>query len=145
MLVSRFGEPIICDFGISRIISASQSFGETSGHRVKGSVRWMARELLADPQSVHSKESDVWAFGMTIYVRAADELLRFLINDHTSLVGTPRRSNSISRYKARCTSHVYYIARLHSGAPEGIYGLACLLAKTLEHLLRLVEPLPSAA
>ncbi|KAL5492783.1 hypothetical protein ACEPAI_4231 [Sanghuangporus weigelae] len=67
VLVSRFGEPCICDFGISRMIAASQSFGETSAHRVKGTVRWMARELLEDPQAVHSKESDIWAFGMTIY------------------------------------------------------------------------------
>ncbi|KAL5513537.1 hypothetical protein ACEPAH_3936 [Sanghuangporus vaninii] len=67
VLVSRFGEPCICDFGISRIIAASQSFGETSAHRVRGTVRWMARELLEDPQAVHSKESDIWAFGMTIY------------------------------------------------------------------------------
>lgn len=42
---------------------------------VKGSARWMAVELL-DPTANetvdignHTKQSDVWAYGMVIYVR----------------------------------------------------------------------------
>ena len=37
-----------------------------------GSARWMSPELLippADQDGLHTKESDVWAFGMTAYVR----------------------------------------------------------------------------
>lgn len=70
-MVSRSGAPRICDFGISRMIAASQSFGETSTQTgIRGSVRWMAPELLAissGPQAEHTMESDIWAFGMTVY------------------------------------------------------------------------------
>ena len=38
----------------------------------KGSTRWMAKELLhieeGVPPKAHSKESDVWAYGMVLYV-----------------------------------------------------------------------------
>ena len=54
------------------MLTASQSLGETSAHTgVRGSVRWMAPELLVinpDAQAEHSMASDIWAFGMTIYV-----------------------------------------------------------------------------
>ncbi|KAH8110557.1 kinase-like protein, partial [Phellopilus nigrolimitatus] len=69
VLVNRFGTPLICDFGISRTLSATQSLGSTSG--VKESVRWMAPEILDITSSgqtdYHTKSSDVWAFGMTVY------------------------------------------------------------------------------
>ncbi|KAL5496064.1 hypothetical protein ACEPAH_3157 [Sanghuangporus vaninii] len=56
---------IICDFGSSRIIEASLELGRPSS-RDKGTVRWLAYELVAGSDT-HSKETDVWAFGMTIY------------------------------------------------------------------------------
>ena len=69
VLVTRSGVARICDFGISRMIAASQPFGETNTNTgIRGSVRWMSPELLFDGQAEHSMESDVWAFGMTIYV-----------------------------------------------------------------------------
>ena len=52
------------------MLTKTQTFNTTTvtGDR-RGSTRWMAPELLDmdDPQ-LHSKESDVWAFGMTLYV-----------------------------------------------------------------------------
>jgi serine/threonine protein kinase len=47
----------------------------TGTMELKGNVRYMAPELFK-PQAAdmkhkfHTKESDVWAFGMVIYVRA---------------------------------------------------------------------------
>ncbi|KAI5117234.1 hypothetical protein M0805_009271 [Coniferiporia weirii] len=72
ILISPSGEPRICDFGISRILAASGSFslGTTTGS-IGGTVRFMSIELLApaDQQpDTYSKASDVWAFGMTVFV-----------------------------------------------------------------------------
>lgn len=71
ILVDKSGCPLISDFGISRIVNASQSYGVTTqSSGTKGTIRWMAIELfdlLANTQN-HTVESDVWAFGMTIYV-----------------------------------------------------------------------------
>jgi len=49
----------------------SQSIKSTS--ELRGSVRWMAKELLdvketGAPPRVATKESDIWSFGMTIVV-----------------------------------------------------------------------------
>ena len=77
--MSDRGEPLICDFGISSVMSASISFGSVSseGRQARGSMRWMAVELF-DIGGPHSEKTDVWAFGMTTYVRLCitpDDLL----------------------------------------------------------------------
>lgn len=71
--MSEHGEPLICDFGISRMLDSSQSNFVSTTHngQLRGSMRWMARELLrpdGDEEPKHSKETDVWAYGMTLYV-----------------------------------------------------------------------------
>lgn len=74
ILISRTGEPQICDFGISRMLSPSQQYQtiwqtvSTAGFR--GTIRYLSIEFVSDPKllGVHTKESDVWAFGMTAYV-----------------------------------------------------------------------------
>lgn len=59
---------MLSDFGISHMLSSTTAFMGTTGG-LKGSVRWMAYEQLTGAaESVFSKEADVWAFGMTIYV-----------------------------------------------------------------------------
>ena len=73
VVVSGAGIPLIMDFGISHLISSTQTV-ETATAAGKGSLRWQARELLADDGFQqdgavhHSKESDIWAFGMTCLV-----------------------------------------------------------------------------
>lgn len=63
------------DFGISHILISTTTV-ETATAANKGSLRWQARELLLDELSSgsegaahHTKESDIWAFGMTCLVR----------------------------------------------------------------------------
>lgn len=75
VLVSAHGIPLICGFGLSRIIDDFQaSDGQTSSSEsdaISGTLRWMSPELLLPPagDSVsHTKESDVWAFGMVVCV-----------------------------------------------------------------------------
>ena len=69
---------MITDFGISRIVVNSMTIaGPTS---VKGNARWMAPELLGicsvestSVHEAHTKATDVWAFGMVVYVRIDED------------------------------------------------------------------------
>ncbi|KAH8115036.1 kinase-like domain-containing protein [Phellopilus nigrolimitatus] len=78
VLISDDGLPRICDFGISRILVSSQTFGGTSlqNNGTRGSLRWMSKELLeiCEPPNTHSMESDIRAFGMTVYELLTKEL-----------------------------------------------------------------------
>ena len=70
ILVNSNGHPMLADFGISRFVSMN---GEPTEVSYEGSVRWMAIELIDELMSgsgrlVHTKESDVWGFGATVYV-----------------------------------------------------------------------------
>ncbi|KAH8110507.1 kinase-like domain-containing protein, partial [Phellopilus nigrolimitatus] len=81
VLISHKEVPLICDFGISKILAATQTLGGVCSQNdtPKGTVRWMAIELVrpyvnlnndqASEQKApeHTKESDVWSFGMTVY------------------------------------------------------------------------------
>ena len=68
------GVPMLSDFGISRIVEESVTVSGTSS--LRGNIRWMSIELL-DPRILnesntkhefHTKQSDVWAYGMVLYV-----------------------------------------------------------------------------
>ena len=74
ILVSADGKPKITDFGISQIMINSMTI--TRFTAPKGGVRWMAPELLGvnlddlvSEHPSHTKATDVWAFGMVVYVR----------------------------------------------------------------------------
>ena len=72
MLISPDGDPLLSDFGVSRMLIASGTLDHTT--TLGGTARWMAVELLkpteeGDAPALPTTESDVWAFGMTIYVR----------------------------------------------------------------------------
>jgi serine/threonine protein kinase len=63
---------MLSDFGVSRVVVASQVTTDTSN--VKGSMRWMAFEFFillnnaSSPLVAANEKTDVWAFGMTVYV-----------------------------------------------------------------------------
>ena len=63
---------MIADFGVSRLLVESMTLAGTNS--LKGSIRWMAVELVDSQDSAsaahqfHTKASDVWAFGMVLYV-----------------------------------------------------------------------------
>ncbi|KLO11013.1 kinase-like protein, partial [Schizopora paradoxa] len=64
ILVSDEGHPLIADFGLSTSGISSSLLGTTQ-HGGKGTLRWMAKELLFD-DAPHSIATDMWAFGMVI-------------------------------------------------------------------------------
>ncbi|KAL5525890.1 hypothetical protein ACEPAG_7228 [Sanghuangporus baumii] len=79
VLIGGDWQPLMCDFGISRMLDSSQSCFVSTTHSgdPRGSTRWMAIELHKPDEGVvpkHSKETDVWAFGMTLYEMMAKEL-----------------------------------------------------------------------
>ncbi|CEL54360.1 Vegetative incompatibility protein HET-E-1 OS=Podospora anserina GN=HET-E1 PE=4 SV=1 [Rhizoctonia solani AG-1 IB] len=67
VLVSSNGDAKLTDFGLSIIPEASLGFSDTSNSQI-GSTRWAAPELLFE-DALKSKESDVYALGMTMLVR----------------------------------------------------------------------------
>ena len=72
ILIDDNGQPVLSDFGTSRVLVDNGTLGATASQ--KGSYRWMAIELLHVPEngygssnySVHTREADVWAFGMVV-------------------------------------------------------------------------------
>lgn len=68
MLVASSGVAVIADLGVSRLLSSSIA-AITTTQGIKGTDRWMAKELYeASESNAYTKEADVWAFGMTVYV-----------------------------------------------------------------------------
>ncbi|KLO08493.1 kinase-like protein [Schizopora paradoxa] len=67
IFISDSGEPLLADFGISRIVTTTSG---TTSTNVKGSTRWMAFELLSDDgaEDRHTVMTDIWAFGMVVYL-----------------------------------------------------------------------------
>ena len=70
ILVSDSGDALITDFGCARIVDASLSLANPSSGP-KGTMRYMAYELFAigDGSTSYTDKSDVWAFGMVLFVR----------------------------------------------------------------------------
>jgi serine/threonine protein kinase len=62
ILIDNDGNVRITDFDLSRIVDPESTAGGCS----IGSWRWMAPELLLEPDNPVTTESDVWALGMTI-------------------------------------------------------------------------------
>ena len=76
---------MLCDFGMTRVITSSMSYKTSSSGGNKGTSRYLAYELvaLADKYPIHTKASDVWAFGMTVYVSYAFKSISSIHNFHT--------------------------------------------------------------
>lgn len=65
----------MADFGLSHMLTFSITLAPTTGG-VKGTVRWMSIELFTgDEQNPFTKEADIWALGMTFYVRRSNSIL----------------------------------------------------------------------
>lgn len=63
--MSDTGEPLLADFGLSLIVEDLSCLPISTAILGAGSTRWMAPELMegSDPAS---KETDIWALGMTV-------------------------------------------------------------------------------
>ena len=70
ILISPTKKAVISDFGCAQMVAdISRSIGKVTT-TTKGSLAFWSPELLVGQDAARqSKESDVWAFGMTVYVR----------------------------------------------------------------------------
>ena len=72
ILVGPMGQPLLMDFGVSQFCKSEPGTDEEL--HAQGTVRWMASELLKIRGPEHTsgarctKLSDVWSYGMTLYV-----------------------------------------------------------------------------
>ena len=98
-MINDDGSAMICDFGCARIEAASYSVAAPTS-TLKGTCNYWAPELLShnpdgDKPPNHSVKSDIWAFGMTVYV--SDE--RYLRRSGASILplnaGTDDERNSL--------------------------------------------------
>ena len=69
--MSTSGQPMLTDFGLSRALECSLAIQKSSATgEMKGTIRFMAYELVKEDSSgfICTEASDMWAFGMVIYV-----------------------------------------------------------------------------
>ena len=67
-------KPLLTDFGLSHVLSPAAMTVQliTDDVNAKGTLPFMAKEMLSEDacrEDFYTEASDVWAFGMTIYVR----------------------------------------------------------------------------
>lgn len=65
ILVSKRGEPMLCDFGLAVVVEDLTMMSISTVLQGSGNCRWMAIELLFH-DVLPTKESDMWAFGMVV-------------------------------------------------------------------------------
>jgi serine/threonine protein kinase len=126
---------MLSDFGVSRVIVASQVTTDTTS--VKGSMRWMAPELFTPPDGASSNQpieanekTDVWAFGMTVYVDIIVILLGFYLTGIMQEILTGKRPFE------HLNNDVLVMVAIISGTlptpPEGLEGRPTLDKKLWE-------------
>ncbi|KAG8953763.1 hypothetical protein FRC00_006163 [Tulasnella sp. 408] len=68
VLIDLHMNAVLCDFGLASFVSGSgASPGLVTSTTLKGSPRYMSPELLMEDEYTHSLESDVWAWGCTVF------------------------------------------------------------------------------
>ena len=73
ILVNNQFNACIADLGLAQLVSVANQQGNGSSISRSGSLRWMAPELLGPVQTssgheLQTRASDIWAFGMVVYV-----------------------------------------------------------------------------
>ncbi|KAG0253371.1 hypothetical protein DFQ27_007446 [Actinomortierella ambigua] len=88
VLLTRYMEVKLADFGLAKIRSAMNAASMTSGSTavITGTIRWMAPELLCVPIPKYSTKSDVFALGVVMWEMAANSTRPFKAGDMDALV-----------------------------------------------------------
>ncbi|KAG8971948.1 hypothetical protein FRC05_010483 [Tulasnella sp. 425] len=73
ILMSDNLQAVLCDFGLASFVEESGiSTGLTTSRSIKGSIRYMSPELLLEEDAKHTLESDIWAWGCTVFEIVTD-------------------------------------------------------------------------
>ena len=79
------------------MIGASQRIRQTTTGSIRGSIPWMAMELFESGETkvTYTRETDIWAFGMTVYVSSCNDmhmskLARFKLQNWQELITRKR-------------------------------------------------------
>ena len=67
-MIASDGSAMICDFGCSRMEVASLTMAQVTTSDKGTNLFWAPELIDINNRKKHSKETDVWAFGMTTYV-----------------------------------------------------------------------------
>ena len=96
---------MLCDFGCARLINLSRSFGTVTSTAGGTNSHWAPELIQWKKDSPDSKETDVWAFGMTVYVSYS----RLFV--YSPLIrgprGTIQASKTLSRTEKRCSDYFF--------------------------------------
>lgn len=105
IVIDAHGNPLIADFGVSRIVEDITGVPFSQSNGVSDSYRWFAPELCIG-QGVLSISSDIYAFAMTILEVCRSCQIYFsgscswalsrsssLTNNHTPISSIPRKSS----------------------------------------------------
>ena len=112
IVIDASGRALICDFGCACTSSYSLSLAEmTSAPR--GTVRYWAPELVNHTgiPAAQSKASDVWAFGMTVYVSWECNFISCYRKLHLRKVAGVDRSKKAFRRAERYTGRPGHLQR----------------------------------
>lgn len=87
------------------MIGASQRIRQTTTGSIRGSIPWMAMELFESGETkvTYTRETDIWAFGMTVYVssrNAMSKLARFELPTWQELITRKRPYEDINNVMA---------------------------------------------
>ncbi|KAL5524358.1 hypothetical protein ACEPAF_9498 [Sanghuangporus sanghuang] len=127
VLIGKYFQPLICDFGISRMLDPTQSgyVSATRSDNPRGTIRWMAPELLAPEEGVeasHSKETDVWAYGMVLYEMISKKV------PYTRLWRDAQVISAIGRGRLPSLPD-FKDVMMHSSLPRNAYLQICRICK----------------
>ncbi|KAF9152322.1 hypothetical protein DFQ26_000934, partial [Actinomortierella ambigua] len=83
ILLTRFMEVKLCDFGLAVVKKAS---GSHTTDKLRGTVRWLAPELLRAERPSYTNKSDIYALGIVMWEMAAMCTLPFKTIDNNFVV-----------------------------------------------------------
>ncbi|KAG0261028.1 hypothetical protein DFQ27_003170, partial [Actinomortierella ambigua] len=116
VLLTRYLEVKLCDFGMSQVKTSSASRSPAEA-KVKGTYRWMAPEILETKKPKYSTKSDVYSLGVVMWELAAHCTVPFeQLHDASMVVLVIKRGeredlpdDTPSKYRfwvKRCWDHI---------------------------------------
>ncbi|KAJ8589062.1 kinase-like protein [Rhizopogon salebrosus TDB-379] len=125
VLIHGDGTACLADFGLSLVYSEAASISQASWtSTLKGNLRWMAPELLAEREDGSperpSKESDVFSFGGIMLQVLTNKIPYFHLSNDAAIIRCiyTLEKPARSRYPAISDKYWHFIEQCWSGEPQ---------------------------